>query len=77
MLPDPIYQASIQSSANEWRQLYIPFNRFQAIYMGYPRELQKELDSFSLRALAVMIADRAPGPFRIDVRLIKAVPRQA
>lgn len=78
MLPEDIYHAklSIPSRHNEWTKLRISFKTFQAVFMGYPKEVQRQLDNFEIKALGILIADDVPGAFQLDIRSIKAIPKQ-
>ena len=77
MLPDSSYHASIQTPADTWITVHVPFSAFQAVYMGYPREVQRQLDHFQVKSIGLMIADGNPGAFKLDVQQAVAVPAQS
>ena len=77
MLPDSSYHASFQTPPDTWITVRIPFSSFRAVYMGYPREVQRHLDHFQVKSIGLMIADRNPGAFRLDMQQAIALPAQS
>lgn len=76
MLPEDIYHAKLDDCGSEWTKVRIPFRAFQAVFMGYPKEVQRQLDKFQIKAVGVLLADGVPGPFQLDVRSVRAIPAQ-
>ena len=60
------YRASFPTRADEWEEVYLPFERFQPSWRG--RRLEgPPLDLSEVRQLAFLLADGNPGAFRLKV----------
>ena len=56
-----------------WQTVRIPFSDFLLVSMGYVQNEQAMINTTAIRSLGISIADRIDGPFRLDVRSIKAI----
>ena len=51
----------------------IPFSEFLLVSMGYVQNEQAMINSTAIKSLGISIADRIEGPFRLDLKSIKAI----
>lgn len=66
------YQASFETPAGEWQWIEIPFDRFRATFRERSVPEVGALDPRKIRQIGFMLADKRPGPFRLEVRTIGA-----
>ena len=60
------------ADAGKWSKIVLPFGKFVATNRGFV-EGPQELDARQVFAVAIMMAERKDGPFRISIRSIAAV----
>lgn len=61
------YRALLQPEAGEWQRVALPWHEFEAVFRGRRLEDAPPLDPAAIRQVGVLIADRRPGPFRLEV----------
>lgn len=61
------YRALFQPPTGEWQRLALPWDEFEAVFRGRRLEDAPPLDPAALRQVGLLIADRRPGPFRLEV----------
>lgn len=66
------YQARFTAPGDEWRIYRFPVEAFVPTWHGTRLE-EPTPDLGRMRRIGLIIADRQSGPFRLDVRLIRAV----
>lgn len=54
----------------QWRDVIIPFDQFHLTYRGYLEEPCLPFDGRDLKHVGIMMAERKPGPFKIEVEHI-------
>ncbi len=64
------YQASFISPPEGWSQVRIPFEAFVPTFRGRVLTGAPALDRTRIRSLGLMISDKQPGRFRLEVRAI-------
>lgn len=66
------YQAGFDTLADAWREVFLPFAVFEPTFRGRRPTGARPLEPRHVRQLGIMIADRQPGPFRLEVAWIRA-----
>ncbi|MDY7115181.1 CIA30 family protein [Halomonas sp. SSL-5] len=61
------YRAIFQPEAGEWQRAGLPWHEFEAVFRGRRLEDAPPLDPAAIRQVGFLIADRQPGPFRLEV----------
>ncbi|SEL42595.1 CIA30 family protein [Halomonas daqiaonensis] len=64
------YRALFQPPAGEWQRVALPWNEFEAVFRGRRLEDAPPLDPDAIQQVGLLIADRRPGPFRLEVALL-------
>jgi monofunctional biosynthetic peptidoglycan transglycosylase len=68
----PSYQASLPTRDGEWTEVRIPFDTFQAVYRGRKVPRYPVLSPEKIRTFGLIIADKQPGDFRLELDWIQA-----
>lgn len=67
-LPDgAAYRALFQPPAGEWQHVALPWGAFEPVFRGRRLEDAPPLDPAAIRQIGLMIVDRQPGPFRLEL----------
>jgi NADH dehydrogenase [ubiquinone] 1 alpha subcomplex assembly factor 1 len=66
------YQTSFVTQPGIWISPFFPFSDFVAFYRGDVVSDAPVLNPADIRQIGLMIADKQPGPFRIEIEWIKA-----
>ncbi len=66
------YRATFDTVPGEWLRIAIPFDEFVASYRGRRVPGAPSLDPADVRQLGFLLADERPGPFRLEVRSVRA-----
>jgi len=66
-----IYQAEIETTKGEWREIRVPFNEMNLSVRGR-RFLGKTIDGAKVRSVGFSIADKNESPFALEVDWIRA-----
>ncbi|MDW7748291.1 CIA30 family protein [Halomonas sp.] len=61
------YRALFQPPAGEWQRVALPWHAFEAVFRGRRLADAPPLDPAAIRQVGLLIADRRPGPFRLEV----------
>lgn len=64
------YRASFETRAGEWIDVELPAAEFRPQYRGRAVQGVPPLDLAEARQIALLIGDKRPGPFRLEVRWI-------
>jgi len=64
------YRAEFQTKDNEWIEVRVPLNKFEATSFGRVLPGQK-LGPASVNGLGILIGDKVEGPFKLEVAWIK------
>ncbi|MGM0983375.1 MAG: CIA30 family protein [Pseudomonadota bacterium] len=67
------YRALFQPSAGEWQRVALLWSEFEAVFRGRRLENAPPLDPAAIQQLGFLIADRRPGPFRLEVAWLQAM----
>ncbi len=67
------YRALFQPPAGEWQRVALPWHEFEAVFRGRRLEDAPPLDPAAIRQVGLMIADRRPGPFRLEVAWLETL----
>lgn len=68
----PSYQAALPTRNGEWTEVRIPFDTFKAVYRGRNVPRYPELSPEKIRTFGLIIADKQPGDFRLELDWIQA-----
>jgi monofunctional biosynthetic peptidoglycan transglycosylase len=66
------YQATFETTRDEWQVVEIPFDRFVPTYRGRTLRDQPPLDTATICQLGLMIADKQAGRFRLEIEWVRA-----
>ena len=79
--PDDLYQGFLRPSKEEgeeedapWIEAVLPFDRFLLTSYGYEKELQREMNTDCIYTIGFTVMSETPGPFRLEIDSIRAVP---
>ena len=59
------------ATSGEWQDIALGFDAFEPVYRGRSVPQAGAIDPADIRQLGLMIADRNPGPFLLEVRRIE------
>ncbi len=68
----PSYQAALPTRAGEWTEVPVPFDRFRSTFRGRPVQGYPDLDPAKIRTFGLILADKQPGEFRLELDWIRA-----
>jgi len=66
------YRASFETEPGQWQEIKIPMKQFQATWFGRVMKSDPPIDSSKVLSIGLMIADKKPGPFKLEVDWIKS-----
>ncbi len=69
------YRAKFQTRENEWVELVVPLDNFVATSFGRVVRNQT-LEPSEVTGLGVLLGDKKPGPFKLEVDWIKVARSQ-
>lgn len=67
------YRALFQPPAGEWQRINLPWHEFEAVFRGRRLEHAPPLDPEAIQQLGLLIADRQPGRFRLEVAWLETM----
>lgn len=67
------YQAEFAGAA-QWQDIFISINDFKPVFRGRPVPGAPALDPAAVRQVALMVADKKPGPFALEVAWVAVAP---
>ena len=71
------YHAEFETEADTWLEIVVPLSAFQAQWRGRRVPRAPALEATDIRSVGFMLADKSPGPFRLDVAHIHSVTNAA
>lgn len=66
------YRAIFVTKPDQWTIVRVPFSDFEPTYRGRILRGVEPLDTAHLQQLALMVADKKDGPFRLEIQWVKA-----
>ena len=66
------YQAHFSTTPGEWILVRVPFDTFNPVFRGRVVSDAPQLDIDAVRRIGFMVADKQAGPFRLEIRWVKA-----
>jgi monofunctional biosynthetic peptidoglycan transglycosylase len=66
------YQTSFVTQADTWLTVHLPFSGFEPFYRGVVVPNAPALNRSDIRQIGLMIADKQPGHFRLEIEWVKA-----
>jgi len=73
-IPAGSYRVPVPTKAGQWQTVRAPFSSFRATSFGRELAVFGSLDRAKVESIGFLIADKQPGPFRMVVDWVKAVP---
>ncbi len=70
---DIAYAAAFATETGAWQEVVIPFSDMVPLYRGFIVRDAGPLNTAAIRSFGLMLADKQPGEFALDVDWIKAV----
>jgi monofunctional biosynthetic peptidoglycan transglycosylase len=61
------YRALLQPPAGEWQRIALPWHEFEAVFRGRRLADAPPLDPDAIQQVGLLIADKQPGPYRLEV----------
>lgn len=65
------YRATVQTKKDEWIEVKVPLDKFEATSFGRPVKEAGAVKPEEVNALGFMLSDKKPGPFKLEVEAIK------
>ena len=65
------YRATVQTRKDEWVEIEVPLDTFEATSFGRPVEDAGPVDPNEVNALGFMVSDKKAGPFKLEVEWVK------
>jgi NADH dehydrogenase [ubiquinone] 1 alpha subcomplex assembly factor 1 len=65
------YRATVQTKADEWIEVKVPLDKFEATSFGRPVKDAGVVDPKEINAVGFMLRDKKAGPFKMEVESIK------
>lgn len=65
------YRATVQTKQNEWIEVKLPLDKFQATSFGRPVKDAGPVDPQEANGLGFLLGDKKAGPFKLEVESIK------
>jgi monofunctional biosynthetic peptidoglycan transglycosylase len=66
------YQAHFSTSPGEWILVRLPFDSFTPVFRGRVVSDAPQLNIDAVRRIGFMVADKQAGPFRLEIKWVKA-----
>lgn len=66
------YQTPLETERDRWIEIRLPFAAFEPVFRGRRVPGHPALDPAEIKTFGVIIADKNPGPFRLEIDWIKA-----
>ena len=66
------YRASFATKKGEWQEVKVPLKKFQATSFGRPIRDAAPVDPGKVNSIGFLLADKKPGPFKLEVEWIMA-----
>jgi monofunctional biosynthetic peptidoglycan transglycosylase len=70
------YRAPVQTRAGEWIEVAVPLDRFEATSFGRVLRGADPVDPRNVLSVGFLLAEKAPGPFVLEVAWIKVLRRE-
>ena len=67
------YRATVATKKNEWIQVKVPLDKFEATSFGRPVLDAGPVNPTEVNALGFLLGDKKAGPFKLEVEWIKVV----
>jgi monofunctional biosynthetic peptidoglycan transglycosylase len=67
------YRALFQPPAGEWQRVGLPWQAYEAVFRGRRLEDAPPLDPDTIQQVGFLIADKQPGPFRLEVAWVETI----
>jgi NADH dehydrogenase [ubiquinone] 1 alpha subcomplex assembly factor 1 len=65
------YRATVQTKKDEWIEVKVPLDKFEATSFGRPVKDAGTVKPYEVNALGFMVSDKKAGPFKMEIELIK------
>ena len=65
------YRAAVQTKKDEWIEVNVPLDKFEATSFGWPVKDAGRLKPEEISVLGFMLSDKKAGPFRLEVESIR------
>ena len=65
------YRATVQTKKDEWLEVKLPLDKFEATSFGRPVPGARPVDPKEVSALGFLLGDKKAGPFKLEVEWIK------
>lgn len=67
------YRATVQTKKDEWIEIKVPLDKFEATSFGRVVKDAGPVDPNEVNALGFMLSDKKAGPFKMEIESIKVV----
>jgi monofunctional biosynthetic peptidoglycan transglycosylase len=66
------YRAEFDTRSDEWLELTLPLSEFEPTFRGRKVPEAGPLDTSRIEQITLMIADKKPGPYRLEIEWVRA-----
>ena len=70
------YRYNFTTKKDQWMEVAVPLARFQATSFGRPVRDAEPVDPDEVNSIGFLLGDKKPGPFKVEVAWIKALPSE-
>lgn len=67
------YRTTVQTKKDEWIEIKLPLDKFEATSFGRPVKDAGPVDPQEINGLGFLLGDKKAGPFKLEVEWIKVV----
>lgn len=67
------YRAKVQTKKDEWIEVKLPLEKFEATSFGRPLANTGEVDPKEVCGLGFLLGDKKAGPFKLEIQSIKVI----
>ncbi|MEI7684169.1 MAG: CIA30 family protein [Planctomycetota bacterium] len=67
------YRATVSTKKDEWIEVNIPLDKFEASWFGKAVPTAGQVDPKEVNALGFLLGDKKAGPFRMEIEWVKVV----
>ncbi len=65
------FRATVQTKKDEWIEVRVPLDKFEATSFGRPVKDAGVIDSKEINAVGFVLSDKKAGPFKLEIESIK------
>ena len=67
------YRAALRTEKDQWQEIHVPLGQFEPTSFGRVVAGMGPVDPGQINGLGVMLSDKNPGPFRLEIESVKVI----